>query len=89
MYMNMTYYVYMESANINQVREHLADYLSLVEKGEEVEICKRNVPVARIVPIVKVKRVNRTKLGSGIGSGEILGSLTDPFIPESDWEMLR
>lgn len=49
---------------------------------------RRNVPIARIVPIEKIK-VNTTELGCGKGTGEIIGSLTEPFMPEGDWEMLR
>ena len=89
MYKFLYYNWYMESANIGQVREHLAEYLARVEEGEEVEVRRRNVPIARIVPVKKPHNVNRTKLGCAKGTVKILGSLTDPFIPESDWEMLR
>jgi prevent-host-death family protein len=84
MYYNMT----MKTTNIAHLREKMAEYIVDVQNGEEIEVRKRNVPIARIVP-VKAKKRNKTKLGSGIGTGKILGSLTDPCIPEADWEMLR
>ena len=76
----------MKKANIAMVKEHLSSYITMVEKGEEIEVCKRNVPVARIVP-VKYAVKNRTVLGCGKGSGHITGDLTEPLIPESDWSM--
>jgi prevent-host-death family protein len=78
----------MKVANIAELKNRLSEFLALVEKGEEIEIRKRNVPIARIVPLPP-KRRNRTQLGSGIGTGKILGDLTEPLIPEEEWEMLR
>jgi len=37
--------------NINEVKTHLSATLTRVEKGETVIICKRNKPIARIIPI--------------------------------------
>lgn len=41
----------MEKVKVNEVREHLAKYLSEAEKGEEIIITKHSRPVARLVPI--------------------------------------
>jgi prevent-host-death family protein len=41
----------MHSANIGVLKNRLSAYLRLVRNGEEVIICDRNVPVARILPI--------------------------------------
>lgn len=78
----------MKTANIAEFKNGLSGYLAAVERGEEVEICRHNKPLARLVPLVR-RRKNRTKLDSMKGSVRILGSLTEPMIPESDWEMLR
>jgi prevent-host-death family protein len=78
----------MKSANIAELKAHFSEFLALVESGEEVEIRKRNVPVARIVPC-KVRRRNQTKLGCGIGTVKINCDLTEPAFDESDWEMLK
>lgn len=41
----------MRTANIGTLKNQLSAYLRLVKNGEEVVICDRNVPVARILPI--------------------------------------
>ena len=63
----------MKSANIAELKNHLSDYLRLVERGEKVEVSKRNVPFARIVPLPKKKK-NRTTLGALAGSVGSLGA---------------
>ncbi len=37
--------------NIHQVKARLSEFLEAVERGEQVVICKRNQPVAEIVPV--------------------------------------
>jgi prevent-host-death family protein len=81
------YNMVMKIANIAEFKNHLSSYLAAVEAGEEVEVRKRNVPVARVVPVIN-NRKNRTMLGCGRGSAETVGDLTEPQIPESDWEFL-
>lgn len=78
----------MQTANIADVKDHLSHFLALVAQGEEVAICKRNVPVAKLVPI-HAKPVNRTVLGREPGSAQVRGDLTEPAIPASDWGMLE
>ena len=64
----------MKIANIAELKNRLSAYLSLVEKGEEVEIRKRNVPIAKVVPL-RGKLSNPGCLGIGAGTVRILGSL--------------
>ena len=78
----------MKNANIAELKNSLSKYIALVEKGESVVICKRNVPIARIDPIAAEAPVNRTRLGSGAGTVDILGDLTEPLISEDHWQML-
>jgi prevent-host-death family protein len=40
----------MRSVNIGTLRNQLSAYLQIVQKGEEVVVRDRNVPVARILP---------------------------------------
>lgn len=40
----------MESMSIRDVQHHLASVLKRVESGEEIEICRRRHPIAKIVP---------------------------------------
>jgi prevent-host-death family protein len=92
----MTYYMAMEYGldphqdpiNVAEFKAHISEYLEAIEKGREVTLCRRNVPIARIAPIsTHVK--NKTRLGWSEGKGKILGDLTEPLIPLEDWEMLR
>ncbi len=40
----------MKTATVRDVQHHLGKVLAWVEKGEEVQITRRNKPVARLVP---------------------------------------
>lgn len=84
----MAHIIAMKIAKIAELKNRISEFISAVEKGEEVEVRKRNAPIARIVPIRKGK-ANATKLGCGKGTGRILGDMTEPLIPEDSWEMLR
>lgn len=42
--------------NIHQIKAHFSKYIEMVEDGETVVVCKRNVPVAEIRAIAKKKR---------------------------------
>jgi prevent-host-death family protein len=78
----------MKKVSVSDLRNHLRSLLADVAKGEELEVCKHNRPFARIVATTAKPR-NRTKPGCGRGTCRILGDLTEPLIPESNWEMLR
>jgi antitoxin (DNA-binding transcriptional repressor) of toxin-antitoxin stability system len=39
--------------NIHEAKTHLSKYLSRLEAGEKILLCKRNVPIAEIVPLPK------------------------------------
>ncbi|RLE32433.1 MAG: type II toxin-antitoxin system prevent-host-death family antitoxin [Acidobacteria bacterium] len=84
----LAYIMGMKIANIAEFKNSLSSYLAAVALGEEVEIRKRNIPIARVVP-VQTQRKNETVLGCGRGSVRINGDLTDPLMPENDWEMLQ
>ena len=77
----------MATANIAEIKNHFSSYLKLVMNGEPVEVCKRNVAVARMVP-VEIKRPNMTQLGCGKNSVKIKGDITLPAIEDSSWKML-
>ena len=40
----------MKRVNIGDLKAHLSEYVQRVRKGEEVLVCDRNVPVARLTP---------------------------------------
>ncbi len=52
--------------NVHEAKTHLSRYLELVEKGESITLCKRNVPIAEIRPIRKPKAGKRP-IGTGKG----------------------
>ena len=79
----------MKSANIADIKNNFSHYIALVEQGEVIQVCKRNVPVAEVVPASPRNRTNRTELGCGRETGRILGDITEPAMPTEDWEMLE
>ena len=78
----------MKVANIGEFKNNLSKFIGFVEQGEVVEICKHNIPVAKLVPYGPKKTANNTQLGCGEGTVEIKGDLTEPLILEENWEML-
>jgi prevent-host-death family protein len=78
----------MRKTNIADLRNQLSSFLKYVENGNEVEINKHNITIAKIIPINQ-KRKNITKLGIGRKSAIVKCDLTKPLIPIKNWEMLR
>lgn len=78
----------MKTANVAEFKNHLSQYLRVVQAGEPVRICSRNQLIAMLSPIEK-RGKNRTKLGCGKGSACIKTDLTDPVFDVADWEMLK
>lgn len=66
------------NVNLNEVKAQLSKYVELVEAGETVVICKRNIPVAEIRPIHKPKR-QKPVLGSAAGTFVIPQAFFDPL----------
>ena len=55
----MTYNMVMINLNINEIKTHFSSFLEKVRKGETVIVCKRNVPIAEIKPIVSLPNKKR------------------------------
>ncbi|UCF96027.1 MAG: type II toxin-antitoxin system Phd/YefM family antitoxin [Spirochaetaceae bacterium] len=53
--------------NIHEAKTHLSKYLSRLEQGEKILLCKRNVPIAEIVPITPASESPRP---IGLAKGE-------------------
>jgi antitoxin (DNA-binding transcriptional repressor) of toxin-antitoxin stability system len=77
----------MKTVDIGQLKDNPSKFIRYVEKGEAITICKRNIPIASLVPHCSRKTGNRTKLGCGMGTVQVGGDLTEPLIPESSWDM--
>src|SRR5215831_730858 len=56
--------------NLHEVKDQFSKYIEMVESGQTIVVCKRNIPVAEIRPIEKnEKRI--PILGSAAGSGKV------------------
>lgn len=77
--------------NIAEFKDRISEFLALVEKGGEVIVCRRNVPLARVESIRKPPRrkTRQRVVGCMKGSVDIHGDLTEPCIPATDWEVLH
>lgn len=76
----------MKKTSVANLRSDLGSLLDYVEKGREIEIQKRNISIAKIVPL-KHSTKNRTKIGSGRGTVKFLGDITEPAFMDKDWSM--
>lgn len=74
------------TVNIGELKNHLSEFLERVEGGEEIVVCKRNVPFATITGLPR--RKNRSQPGWAASSLRIVGPVDGPAIPEDDWNML-
>ncbi len=52
----------MDTLNIHQAKTHLSQLLARVNRGEEITIANRGVPVAKLVPIAN-KLDRRSSMG--------------------------
>lgn len=75
-----TYWRIMTHVNINEIKTHLSHYLNLVEKGETIVVCKRNIPIAEISPITT--QLLKRPLGLAKGKGFVPSSFFDPLPQE-------
>ena len=76
---------------ISECNDRFSELLALVEQGGEVIVCRRNVPLARVEPIRKPapRKPQHSVVGCMKGTVRIHGDLTEPCLPEADWEMLK
>jgi prevent-host-death family protein len=86
-----TFLAMSETVNVAEFRDRFSELMALVEQGGEVIVCRRNVPLARVEPIRKPARrkARRRVVGCMKGTVRIHGDLTEPCLPEEDWEMLK
>lgn len=77
--------------NVSEAKAHFSKVMETVEAGKTVTLCKRNKPVAQVTPIQDEPEVKKhhTVVGWAKGTIKINGDLTEPAIPESDWDMLK
>jgi prevent-host-death family protein len=56
----------MRRVNIGDLKAHLSAHIQLVRDGEEVLVCDRNQPVARIVPCHVADEAERRLVARGV-----------------------
>lgn len=78
-----------EKANVGELKEHFSSYVTKAEKGKTIMVCRRNQPVAALTPAKTAPAENRTRLGSAKGSVVVNCDLTEPAIPEKDWDVRK
>ena len=78
-----------EKVNVGVVKEKLSAYVAKAEKGGTTVICRRNRPVAEIVPVEREPMKNRTTPGSDRGSVAVDCDLVEPAMDSEDWGMLK
>jgi prevent-host-death family protein len=52
------------SINIADLKARLSEFVELAEAGEEVLVCRRNLPVARLVPLAAADNAVPRKLSA-------------------------
>ena len=78
----------MEEIAISKFKATCLAVLEKVKKtGEPVLVTRFGHPVAQIVPPSSTKRI--PKLGTGVGSFNIVGDIVGPITDISDWEAAR
>ena len=70
--------------NIHEAKTHLSKYLAKLKVGDRILLCKRNQPIAEIIPLLKAP-VRPRPIGLAKGQFTVPRSFFEP-LPE---ELLR
>jgi len=73
----------MTQPNIHEVRKNLAEYIAAAQRGEEVLICRRNQPVARLVAVAPATPRRARPLGKASDAGQPLPDSFFEPLPEA------
>ena len=73
----------MKTVKISELKANLSAHLRHVSAGEEVLVCDRNRPIARIVPVVQPGLMTRRErlIAKGIASGSTRPPEDERYIP--------
>lgn len=64
--------------NVHEAKTHLSRYLARLSEGEKIVLCKRNVPIAEIVPL-KRTRTEPRPVGLAKGRFEVPPEFFEPL----------
>lgn len=67
--------------NIHEAKTHLSRYLSVLERGESILLCRYNQPIAEIRPLA-IKRQEPRPIGLAEGTFEVGPSFFEPLPDE-------
>ena len=76
----MVYYIVMKVINVHDAKASLSDYLKRVEAGETIVICRRNLPVAELRPLVPPR--TKRSIGGAKSIFSVPPSFFDPLPDE-------
>ena len=69
--------------NIHEAKAQLSHLIERMQQGETVRICKRNQPVAELVPVKKASKKKRI-FGTLKGKIKILPGFYDPIYTDEE-----
>jgi antitoxin (DNA-binding transcriptional repressor) of toxin-antitoxin stability system len=82
-------FLVMKVMNVSEAKAQFCSLVQQAQKGESTLICQRNIPVATLQPHAPQIQ-HQTQIGWAKGDDvQILGDLTEPALPESDWSMMQ
>jgi antitoxin (DNA-binding transcriptional repressor) of toxin-antitoxin stability system len=67
--------------NVHEAKTHLSRYLERLERGETIILCKRNVPIAEIRPLPRL-RSSKRPIGLAKGKFRVPSAFFEPLPPE-------
>jgi prevent-host-death family protein len=76
----------MQTVNVSDLRNHLPEYLSRAEAGEEIEVTRRGEVIARILPALDKRQAAKLRLAAlraRASVGDVLSAA------DADWEAAR
>ena len=76
----LVHYMTMIRLNVHEAKTHLSRYLAMVEEGEVILLCRRNVPIAEIRGIAR--RSKPRPFGVARGEFEVPDEFFDPLPDE-------
>lgn len=71
----------MKRINMHDAKSNLSRYIEELQAGEEIVLCRRNVPVARIVPVEGASRSETRPVGLARDQFEVPEAFFEP-LPE-------
>lgn len=64
--------------NIHEAKTHLSRYLSELKAGDRLILCRRNIPIAEVKPLL-MPEVGPRPIGLGKGSVKMSASFHEPL----------